>query len=575
MDLGSNRSRKDTRAVVSLVARYRSPTTFEYVQEACCDVSLGGMFIQSGDPAAAGTLLKLECEADRNGGKIRGVARVVWLRREPNEYGPSGMGVKFVKLEPGSKETITRVVQELAAAGIHAQSVSAAPESRTKPPIVRSDAPATRAIDALPQTPSGTPGPRTSEPAAAPNGAPVAIASAATPSAAPEGHKVSESVRSDGVAPEPIAAAPTMATMVTMAAPLDGQPETEPPPGRRARDLTPAPVADSAPRGARSYSNLLAALAAAAVILSIGINVAKRGESRSSQREQPASAKQAPSAAVSGTHTAQTASAAEREPDRAAAQPAATPEMPAADAKPENAAPAQAAPTAEQANAAEQAKPADQANPVQAVPTIGAPAEANSPAREPASPPSSASPAASAPVAAAAAETQAAPNAPATAPPSAADKPTSAPSAAAAVAPAAPIQAPTAPTAAAASSTAAASPATQLATTTTSAAPSAPAPAAAATRPPLPPGQLPYVVTFLSRPTGAKVTVRGQSVVAPGDLDLGLMPQRVRVVAEKDGFETISVWLERVEFVESRGALRRTVTMMLQPLPPTVANDRR
>ncbi|MEY4580906.1 MAG: hypothetical protein RL701_5609, partial [Pseudomonadota bacterium] len=134
MDLGSNKSRKDTRAVVSLVARYRSPSTFEYVQEACCDVSLGGMFIQSQDPAAAGTLLKLECEADRKGTKIRGVARVVWLRREPNEYGPSGMGVKFVKLEPGSKEIIMNVVQELAAAGIHAASISSAPENRGKPP---------------------------------------------------------------------------------------------------------------------------------------------------------------------------------------------------------------------------------------------------------------------------------------------------------------------------------------------------------------------------------------------------------------------------------------------------------
>jgi hypothetical protein len=145
MDVGSNKSRKDARAVVSLVARYRSPSTFEYVQEGCCDVSVGGMFIQSPDPAAPGTLLKLECEADKDGNRIRGVARVVWLRREANEYGPSGMGVKFVKLETGSKEIITRIVEQLAAAGVEAQSISSAPEARGKPPARRVTPPPTAA----------------------------------------------------------------------------------------------------------------------------------------------------------------------------------------------------------------------------------------------------------------------------------------------------------------------------------------------------------------------------------------------------------------------------------------------
>ena len=119
------------RAVVSLVARYRSPTTFEYANETCADVSVGGMFIQSAVPAPAGTLLKLECETDlRDDAKIRGVARVVWQRRETNENGPSGMGVKFVKLEPGSRELIENIVQRLADAGVQARSVSDAPEHR-------------------------------------------------------------------------------------------------------------------------------------------------------------------------------------------------------------------------------------------------------------------------------------------------------------------------------------------------------------------------------------------------------------------------------------------------------------
>lgn len=129
--VGSNKSRKDMRAVVTLVARYRSPTTFEYANESCSDVSVGGMFINSGSPAPAGTLLKLECDIDQSSEqKIRGVARVVWLRREPSEHGPSGMGVKFVKLEPGSRELIEQIVARLAEAGVEARSVSAAPEHR-------------------------------------------------------------------------------------------------------------------------------------------------------------------------------------------------------------------------------------------------------------------------------------------------------------------------------------------------------------------------------------------------------------------------------------------------------------
>jgi hypothetical protein len=89
------------------------------------------MFINSASPAPAGTLLKLECDIDASSEqKIRGVARVVWLRREPSEHGPSGMGVKFVKLEPGSRELIEQIVARLAEAGVEARSVSAAPEHR-------------------------------------------------------------------------------------------------------------------------------------------------------------------------------------------------------------------------------------------------------------------------------------------------------------------------------------------------------------------------------------------------------------------------------------------------------------
>lgn len=114
----ATKSRKDPRAVVRLVARYRSPTVFEFVDEECYDLSIGGMFVKSPAPAPAGTLLKLECDVVGQEAQIKGVARVVWARKQAGREGPSGMGVKFVKLETGSKELIEEIVDSVGSAGL-------------------------------------------------------------------------------------------------------------------------------------------------------------------------------------------------------------------------------------------------------------------------------------------------------------------------------------------------------------------------------------------------------------------------------------------------------------------------
>ena len=105
------RNRKNERALISLVARYRSPTAFEFVQEECYDLSVGGMFIKSEQPAPPGTLLKLECDVDGGQQVIRAVARVVWQREQEDNGEPAGMGVKFVKVEAGGREVIDGLVE--------------------------------------------------------------------------------------------------------------------------------------------------------------------------------------------------------------------------------------------------------------------------------------------------------------------------------------------------------------------------------------------------------------------------------------------------------------------------------
>jgi Tfp pilus assembly protein PilZ len=113
--------RKSTRASVPLLPRYRSSSGFEHVEGQCLDISVGGMFIASSAPCDTGTLLKFECVVDSETVPIKGVGRVVWQRANSGERDrPSGMGLKFVKLESGTAEIIERLIREAQLQGMTA-----------------------------------------------------------------------------------------------------------------------------------------------------------------------------------------------------------------------------------------------------------------------------------------------------------------------------------------------------------------------------------------------------------------------------------------------------------------------
>lgn len=114
--MASKKSRERGRAPVRLLARYRSPSAFEFVADECTDVSSGGMFIQTAQPAPVGTLLKVECDTDPSAGEVlRTVCRVIWLREGPEDAnpGPAGMGVKFVKLDADGEDILARLMERL------------------------------------------------------------------------------------------------------------------------------------------------------------------------------------------------------------------------------------------------------------------------------------------------------------------------------------------------------------------------------------------------------------------------------------------------------------------------------
>jgi uncharacterized protein (TIGR02266 family) len=116
----SEDTRKDKRAkIVSLNVRYKSATVDEFIENHSHDVSKGGIFIKTPTPFPPGTLIKFEIRIANDKAVIMGVGRVVW-KREPSQAAgerPSGMGVKFIKIDDSSRQLIDRVVAEKEGAG--------------------------------------------------------------------------------------------------------------------------------------------------------------------------------------------------------------------------------------------------------------------------------------------------------------------------------------------------------------------------------------------------------------------------------------------------------------------------
>jgi hypothetical protein len=123
-----SRARKQDRFSSTLAVSYREPTSGEPSLGTCADISPSGMFIETSRPAARGVLVRFECVSQATQGVVRGTARVMWLRPHNEAQGKSGMGVRFVRLEPGS----ARVIEELIAHANNAgsRSKSDGPEAR-------------------------------------------------------------------------------------------------------------------------------------------------------------------------------------------------------------------------------------------------------------------------------------------------------------------------------------------------------------------------------------------------------------------------------------------------------------
>ncbi len=170
----SQDTRKDKRAQdTSIVVRYKSATVDEFIEHHAHDVSRGGIFVKTTTPFGPGTLLKFELRISDDKPLIAGVGRVVW-KRDPAQVAegrPSGMGVKFIKIDEPSRVLIDEVVSKAPSAGASFTNGESRkePANAPAPPSVVTSAPP---IAALGRTPSA--------------GAPVLPTPAATPAAEPK-----------------------------------------------------------------------------------------------------------------------------------------------------------------------------------------------------------------------------------------------------------------------------------------------------------------------------------------------------------------------------------------------------
>jgi uncharacterized protein (TIGR02266 family) len=98
-------------ATVRVRLRYSDLETF--IERFAPNVTRGGIFLASRQPRAEGEIFRFEVQLATGAVALAGEGKVIWVKPfDPNEpQKPHGMGVQFVQIDPGSRETLTRILQ--------------------------------------------------------------------------------------------------------------------------------------------------------------------------------------------------------------------------------------------------------------------------------------------------------------------------------------------------------------------------------------------------------------------------------------------------------------------------------
>jgi len=112
--LSAQRNESEEPGPVSLRFRFDSDTVEQFAERYATDVSRGGIFVQSRQPLAVGTKLRLDLQLLNGTPLITGEGTVHWTR-EPDASKPNtvpGMGIRFNKLSTRSQQVIEMVLSQ-------------------------------------------------------------------------------------------------------------------------------------------------------------------------------------------------------------------------------------------------------------------------------------------------------------------------------------------------------------------------------------------------------------------------------------------------------------------------------
>ncbi|MBT8491771.1 MAG: TIGR02266 family protein [Deltaproteobacteria bacterium] len=114
--MSETNTRQAKRTPVTLKIKFKSETLDQFIERYSVDISGGGIFIRTKDPLTVGTTLRFEFQLKDASPLITGDGTVVWTREhDPSRVGVApGMGVRFDRLTPKSKEVLDKILSEKA-----------------------------------------------------------------------------------------------------------------------------------------------------------------------------------------------------------------------------------------------------------------------------------------------------------------------------------------------------------------------------------------------------------------------------------------------------------------------------
>jgi uncharacterized protein (TIGR02266 family) len=145
---------------VTLRIRFKSESIDKFVERYAVDLSPGGIFIRTREPLAVGTKLAFDFTLQDGTPLLKGAAVVAWVREpDPARTGaPSGMGVRFDRLDGDSPRMLERLLADKAA--------------RQGAPAARYTAPVMEAVGSAPAPTAPQPTGRTQPHGSAPRSQP-------------------------------------------------------------------------------------------------------------------------------------------------------------------------------------------------------------------------------------------------------------------------------------------------------------------------------------------------------------------------------------------------------------------